>query len=45
MVDLIGGDGGGRSLEDVAADAGTIAYEILTALGRRYERRYLGGIG
>lgn len=45
MVDLIGGDGRGRSLEDVAADAGTIAYEILTALGRRYERRYLGGIG
>ncbi|MCC6471930.1 MAG: alanine racemase [Alphaproteobacteria bacterium] len=47
LVDLIGGDGSGRgrSLEDVAADAGTIPYEILTALGQRYERRYLGGIG
>jgi alanine racemase len=47
MVDMIGrnGAGEGRSLEDVAADAGTIAYEILTALGSRYERRYLGGIG
>lgn len=30
------------TVERLAADAGTIAYEILTALGRRYERRYLG---
>lgn len=30
-----------QSLEDVARDAGTIAYEILTGLGRRYERQYL----
>lgn len=29
-----------QSIDDVAADAGTIAYEILTNLGRRYERRY-----
>ena len=28
--------------EHLAADSGTIPYEILTALGRRYERRYLG---
>ena len=32
----------GYSVEHLAADAGTIPYEILTALGRRYERRYLG---
>ena len=48
MVDLIGADaafaGKGRTLEDVAASAGTIPYEILTSLGPRYERRYLGGI-
>jgi alanine racemase len=25
----------------VAQEAGTIAYEILTRLGRRYHRRYL----
>ncbi len=28
------------SIDDVATDAGTIAYEILTNLGRRYERTY-----
>lgn len=45
MVDLIGAvDGKGRTLEDVAEAAGTIPYEILTSLGSRYERRYLGGI-
>lgn len=32
-----------QTLEDVAKDAGTISYEILTRLGRRYARRYLGG--
>jgi len=26
----------------LAAEAGTIGYEILTALGRRYQRRYIG---
>jgi alanine racemase len=29
-----------QSLEDVARDAGTIAYEILTGLGHRYQRQY-----
>lgn len=29
-----------QSLEDLAADAGTISYEILTSLGRRFQRRY-----
>ncbi len=40
IVDLIGGP---RPVDSVAADAGTIAYEILTNLGHRYKRRYLGG--
>lgn len=38
MVELIGKH---QSLDDVARDAGTIAYEILTALSHRYERIYL----
>ncbi|MGB3813156.1 MAG: alanine racemase [Shinella sp.] len=29
-----------QTLEDVARDAGTISYEILTSLGQRYERQY-----
>lgn len=29
-----------QSLEDVARDAGTIPYEILTGLGQRYRRQY-----
>ncbi|MCA1493518.1 alanine racemase [Sinorhizobium alkalisoli] len=29
-----------QTLEDVAEAAGTISYEILTGLGRRYDRRY-----
>jgi alanine racemase len=37
-IDLIGPH---RSLDDVAEAAGTIGYEILTALGRRYHRHYL----
>lgn len=41
-VDLIVGDHG---IDDVATAAGTISYEILTSLGRRYERNYLGGNG
>jgi alanine racemase len=41
MLDLIGP---GYTVDDVAADAGTIGYEILTALGRRAERHYLGGV-
>ena len=39
LVDLIGPN---RSLDDAAASAGTIGYEILTALGSRYHRRYVG---
>jgi alanine racemase len=38
-VDLIGPN---RSLDEVAAAAGTIGYEILTALGSRYHRHYVG---
>ncbi len=37
-LDLIGPH---RPLEDAAAAAGTIAYEMLTALGHRYHRHYL----
>ncbi|MCS4243499.1 alanine racemase [Rhizobium sp. BIGb0125] len=38
LVEVIGPQ---QSLEDVADDAGTIAYEILTSLGRRYQRKYI----
>lgn len=38
MVEIIGPH---RSLDAVAADAGTIGYEVLTGLGDRYERRYV----
>lgn len=35
-----------RDVDAIAADAGTIGYEILTSLGRRYHRVYLGsGLG
>jgi len=37
-VELIGEH---QSIDDVATDAGTIAYEILTQLGARYERIYI----
>ena len=40
LVDLIGGHG--LSLDEVAGRAGTIGYEILTSLGPRFHRRYLG---
>jgi alanine racemase len=40
MVELIGGS---VTVDDVGARAGTIGYEILTGLGRRYFRRYVGG--
>ena len=40
MVELVGQD---ISLEEVAERAGTINYEILTQLGRRARRRFLGG--
>jgi alanine racemase len=39
MIELIGP---GHTVNDVAAAAGTIGYEILTSLGRRYARRYGG---
>lgn len=31
-----------HTIDDLAADAGTIGYEILTSLGRRYHRTYTG---
>jgi alanine racemase len=40
LVELLGPH---QSLEDVARDAGTIPYEILTNLGHRYHRTYLEG--
>jgi alanine racemase len=39
MIELIGT---ANTLDDVARCAGTIGYEILTALGRRYHRTYSG---
>lgn len=39
-VTLIGGP---LDLETVGAGAKTIGYEILTSLGRRYQRQYIGG--
>ena len=39
LVSLIGG--GGVTLDEVAEAAGTIPYEILTGLGRRYHRDYV----
>ncbi len=39
-VELIGPD---VTIDDVAEAGGTIGYEILTALGRRYPRRYIDG--
>ncbi len=38
LVELLGGR---NTVDDAAAAAGTIAYEILTSLGRRYHREYL----
>src|SRR5262249_35816623 len=38
LLDLIGPH---NPVDAVAAEAGTIGYEILTSLGRRYHRRYL----
>ena len=37
LVEVLGPN---QTLEDVARDAGTISYEILTGLGSRYDRRY-----
>ncbi|MBX9464714.1 MAG: alanine racemase [Aquamicrobium sp.] len=33
------------SIDDAAAAAGTISYELLTSLGKRYHRHYVGGKG
>ena len=41
LVELIGPH---QTLEQVAQDAGTIAYEILTSLGNRYHRIYINDI-
>lgn len=38
LIELIGPH---QSIDDVARDAGTISYEILTQLGHRYARSYL----
>jgi alanine racemase len=38
FVDVIGGDADG--VDQIAKACGTIGYEILTALGARYQRRY-----
>ncbi|HXV30814.1 MAG TPA: alanine racemase [Sinorhizobium sp.] len=37
LVEVLGPN---QTLDDVACDAGTISYEILTGLGHRYERQY-----
>lgn len=39
-VELIGPS---QTIDEVAAVAGTIGYEVLTSLGRRLHRRYVGG--
>ena len=39
LVELVGAN---VPLDDVARAAGTISYEILTGLGRRWARRYIG---
>ena len=33
----------GQGVDTLAEAAGTIGYEILTSLGPRYTRRYIGG--
>nr|WP_246602296.1 alanine racemase [Falsiroseomonas tokyonensis] len=39
---LVGG--AGNTPDDIAARCGTIGYEVLTSLGSRYQRHYLGGV-
>ena len=39
MVEIIGNH---QTVSDLAKHAGTIGYEILTSLGKRYKRNYLG---
>jgi alanine racemase len=40
MVEMIGPS---QTLDAVAGYSGTIAYEVLTSLGKRFRRRYIGG--
>ena len=40
LVDMIGN---GADLDDIARRAGTVSYELLTNLGPRFERIYVGG--
>jgi len=40
VVDFIGPS---QSIDQVASDAGTIDYELLTRLGSRFDRQYVGG--
>lgn len=40
LVELLGPS---QSVDDAAGHAGTIGYEILTSLGPRFHRRYVGG--
>ncbi|MEM7442292.1 MAG: alanine racemase [Pseudomonadota bacterium] len=42
MATIIGAH---RTVDDVAREAGTIGYEVLTSLGARYARRYTGADG
>jgi len=42
FVELIGPH---QTLDELAAAAGTISYEILTALGTRYHRHYIAPEG
>jgi alanine racemase len=42
MIELLGDAYG---IDDAAADAGTIGYEILTSLGARYHRIYHDALG
>ncbi len=41
VIDIIGTR---HTVDDVAREAGTIGYEVLTALGSRYTRRYLPAV-
>lgn len=41
MLDILGPD---QTIDDLAEVAGTIGYEILTSLGARYKRRYVGDL-
>ncbi|CAA7623158.1 alanine racemase [Magnetospirillum sp. UT-4] len=40
VIELLGPD---HTVDDLALEAGTIGYEVLTALGARYHRVYAGG--